>query len=126
MIKLNKLLILQLVYVLLGVLFNLVSYYLILENHKALTPTQPLLGILAMLVYMSFLLTGFYKKIVWYRVLMTVSILIFGYTGIIKHIITFSQEPDLYYSFYAVLLAVGINLFGFLLNLIAVFKKFKT
>lgn len=125
MLKLNHLLKLQLIYVLLGMLFNLVSYYLILENHTALTPTQPLMGLLAMLVYACFLLAGVYKKIVWYRVLMTVSILIFGYSGIIKHVITFSQEPDLYYSFYAVLLAVGINLFGFLLNLIAVFKKFK-
>lgn len=116
---------LQFIYILLGIFFNLLSYKMIIVNHEGLTPTNPLMGVLAMLIYASFLLTGYYKKILWYRVLMVISILVFGYSGIIKHVISFSQEPDLYYSLHSALLAIGINLFGLLLNLIAVFKRFK-
>lgn len=125
MIKLNQLLKLQLIYVFLGILFNLISYYLILVNDEALTPTKPIMGLLAMLVYASFLLTGYYKKILWYRALMSVSILIFGFSGVVKHIVSFNQEPELYYSIYAMFVAVGINTFGVMLNLVSVFKKFK-
>lgn len=124
MIKLEKLLKLQLAYVLLGLLFNLINYYLLIKNNRQLTPTQPNLGILAMLIYASFLITGYYKKIIWYRVLMAISILIFGYSGILKHIINFSQEPELYYSFFVLIIAVVINVFGLFLNLLAVLKNF--
>lgn len=125
MTKLKKLLMLQLCYVLLGLVFNVSSYYMIIEDYEALTPTDPVMGILAMLVYASFLVTGYYKKIVWYKIFMLISVLVFGYSGIIKHIITYSREPDLYYSFSVTLFAIGINLFGFLLNLIAVSRRFK-
>ncbi len=125
MIQLKKLIVLQFTYAFLGIAFNGVSYYMIIKNYGALTPTDPLKGVLAMFIYVLFLTTGYFKKIIWYKVLMTISVLIFGYNGIITHLVTINQEPDLYYSLCTMLIAVGINLFGVGLNLVAVFKTFK-
>lgn len=125
MITLHKLLRLQLFYCLLGIIFNLISYYFIANGEKGLTSTVPLEGILVMVIYGLFLITGWYHKLSWYRFLMLVSILVFGYGGIFKHLINLHQNPDLYYSIFSGIVGVSINLFGLTLNLIAVFKKFK-
>ena len=125
MITLNKLLQLQFLYCILGITFNLISYFLIATGEKGLTSTIPLQGILVMSIYGFFLLTGWGRKIVWYRFLMLVSVLVFGYGGILKHLFYLNQYPELYYSVFAGILGVIINVFGFSLNLMAVFKKFK-
>lgn len=125
MITLNKLLQLQFLYCILGITFNLTSYFLIATGEKGLTPTIPLQGIVVMSIYGFFLLTGWVQKIVWYRFLMLVSILVFGYGGILKHLIYLNQHPELYHSVFSGIVGVLINIFGFILNLIAVLKKFK-
>ena len=60
---LKKLLRLQLLYYILGILFNAVSFILIAQGGKALTPNDPLIGSVVMTIYATFLIPGFLKKI---------------------------------------------------------------
>lgn len=122
--RLEKLLKLQLLYCLLGILFNLISSYMLSQGMKALTPTEPLAGIMVMSLYGLFLISGKMNQIRLYRILMGLALVIFIYGGIIKHIISLAQNPELYYSTTSGLLAIGINIFGWVLNLIAALGKF--
>ncbi|MEM6526630.1 MAG: hypothetical protein AAF693_22750, partial [Bacteroidota bacterium] len=99
----RRLLYLQLFYAILGLLFNLISWWLVSDSGKGLTPTDPKGGIIAMLVYAAFLIPGKMNRLTLYRGLMLLAVLIFGYSGIIKHILTLAQSPEVYYS-----LAVGV------------------
>ncbi|MFT6319406.1 MAG: hypothetical protein ACJAT4_000323 [Granulosicoccus sp.] len=123
--KLKNLLKLQFIYCLLGLLFNLISWIFIAYNYQALTSTIPVEGIAAMSIYGTFLLTGYFRKIGWYRFLMFISIIIFGYGGVVKHIFSLSQSPELYHSFSAGITGIMINIFGVVLNLIATLGLFK-
>jgi hypothetical protein len=123
--KLKNLLKLQFIYGLLGLLFNLISWIFIAYNYQALTSTIPVEGIAAMSIYGTFLLTGYFRKIGWYRFLMFISIIIFGYGGVVKHIFSLSQSPEFYHSFSAGIIGIIINIFGVVLNLIATLGLFK-
>lgn len=122
--SLNSLLKLQVLYAILGILFNLFSWYLRSSNGVSLTPTAPLSGILAMSIYGLFLLSGKFQKINLYRILMLIAIIIFGYGGIIKHVLLLNQNPEIYYSTSAGIIAILINAFGLVLNVMAVFHMF--
>lgn len=121
--RLKKILRLQLTYCGLGILFNLVSWIVMIASSKPLTPTLPWLRIIIMSWYGVFLLTGFYKKIRWYKFLMLISIILLGYGGILKHISALHTAPELYYSILAGVIAIGINIFGWVLNVMACFSK---
>ena len=123
--KLNTLLSLQLSYSILGILFNIVSWSLLLSSGKSLTPTDPLLGIIVMLVYAGFLLAGKMKRIVLYRILMLVALIVFGYSGILKHVLVLNKSPELYYTLGVGIIAICINLFGVGLNAYAALGGFK-
>ena len=122
---LKQLLRLQLLYYLLGILFNAVSFYLISIEDKALTPNDPVIGSLVMTVYATFLIPGFLKKITIYRVLMVVAIIILGYGGVLNHLNFINTTPELYYSVTAGVIGVSINIFGLILNIIAAMGRFK-
>ncbi|MEM6768918.1 MAG: hypothetical protein AAF655_28535, partial [Bacteroidota bacterium] len=111
-------------YCLLGVLFNLVSMWVGANGGQGLTPTDPLVGIMVMLIYGLFLISGKKKKVTLYRILMGLAVLVFGYGGIIKHIILLSSSPELYNSLASGLSAVLINFFGLGLNTLAALGKF--
>ncbi len=123
--KLAALLRLQVIYVILGILYNAVSLYLIAQGGKGLAPTQPVMGTISMIVYALFLIPGFLNKRTLYRILMGVAILALGYGGVVTHIINIFNQPQLYLSVLSWGLAVGINLFGLVLNIIAALGKFK-
>jgi hypothetical protein len=123
--KLITLLRLQIVYLVLGILYNAVSMYLTAMGKPALAPTQPVLGVISMVVYALFLIPGYLRKITLYRILMGVAILVLGYGGVVTHIINIFTQPQVYSSIAAWAAAVGINLFGLVLNIIAVLGKFK-
>ena len=76
-------------------------------------------------IYALFLIPGFLRKIILYRVLMGVAIIVLGYGGVVTHIINIFTQPQVYASMLAWAGAVGINLFGLVLNVIAVLGKFK-
>ncbi|MBN1690324.1 MAG: hypothetical protein JW901_04825 [Dehalococcoidia bacterium] len=124
--KLKTLLLLQVIYFVLGILYNGVSLFLISQGEPGLAPTQPVMGTISMITYALFLIPGFLRKITLYRILMGVAIIVIGYGGVVTHIINIFTQPQLYSSIVSWALAVGINLFGLVLNIIAASGKFKT
>jgi len=123
--KLTTLLRLQVIYFVLGMLYNGLSLYLTSIGKPALAPTQPVLGAISMIVYALFLIPGYLRKITLYRILMGIAILVMGYGGVVTHIINIFTQPQLYSSIVSWAAAVGINLFGLVLNIIAVSGKYK-
>ncbi|WML36363.1 hypothetical protein [Clostridium sp. OS1-26] len=121
--KLSLLLNLQLSYLILGILYNILSFYMKAYRGRALSFTSSLSGIIAMLTYGLCLTTGFLQYHNVYRFLMGISVIILGYSGIIVHILNYSK-PNLYYSRRAWIFAILINLFGVVLNLIATLDKY--
>lgn len=124
--KLTSLLRLQLLYAALGIGFNMVSYALIASGHPGLTAVNPMVGCTTMLIYVLMLLPGFFRKLMLYRVLMGVCVIALGYGGVVGHILNaFGGKMNLYSSAAAWALAVLINSFGLVLNLIAVAGLFR-
>lgn len=123
--SLQKLLRWQWLYCFLGMLFNVVSWGILSETGKPLTPTLPLSGMMVMAVYGLFLLSGQFGKINLYRVLMLMAILILGYGGIINHFKLLNQSPELYHSLWGGVIAILINAFGLILNSLAASGKFE-
>lgn len=122
---LKKLLILQVIYAVLGVGYNVVSYLIVSSGGQALSATVPLVGGAYMLGYFLALIPGFFKKVVPYRILMGVAVLIFGYGGVAVHILNAAGgHSDLYSSMTSFVLAVAINVFGLVWNIWAVSGKF--
>jgi len=123
--KLTTLLLLQVIYFILGMLYNGLSLYLTTIGAPPLAPTQPALGAISMITYALFLIPGYLRKITLYRILMGVAIIVMGYGGVVTHIINIFTQPQVYSSIVSWALAVGINLFGLTLNIIAVSGKFR-
>ncbi len=123
--KLMMLLKLQLLYLIFGLAYNLISLIMFYAGGKALSETSPLLGAATLLIYGLFLLTGFAGRQKVYRVLMLVALVVLGYGGVISHILNYSNL-ELYYSATAWLVAILINLYGAVLNLIAFTGRYKT
>jgi hypothetical protein len=92
---------------------------------QALAPTNTTLGIISMVVYALFLIPGFLGRITIYRILMVVAILVIGWGGVVTHIINIFTQPQVYMSIWAWAFALGINLFGLVLNFIAALGLFK-
>ncbi len=108
-----------------GIGYNVVSYVDISAGNPPLSATDPIVGGFFMLAYGLFLIPGFTGHITIYRIFMAIAVLVFGYGGVLKHIINYFGNLDAYSSITAWALAVGINLFGLALNIIAVSGKFK-
>jgi hypothetical protein len=123
--KLTTLLRLQIIYFVLGMFYNGISMYLSAQGKPALAPTQPVFGAISMITYALFLIPGYLRNITLYRVLMGVAIVVMGYGGVVTHIINIFIQPQVYSSIVSWAAAVGINLFGLVLNIIAVSGKFK-
>jgi hypothetical protein len=123
--KLITLLRLQVIYFVLGILYNGLSLYLTSTGKPALAPTQPVLGAISMITYALFLIPGYRRKITLYRILMGIAVIVMGYGGVVTHIINIFTQPQVYSSIVAWAVAVGVNLFGLALNIIAVLGKFK-
>jgi hypothetical protein len=122
----RKLLLLQVIYCLLGLGYNLVSYILISKGAPPLSATAPLVGAVSMLVYGICLAPGFLGAHRVYRVLMAAAIIVYGYGGVIKHLLNMTQEGlAQYHSLAAWAFAMGINVFGLILNILAVAGKFR-
>ena len=84
-------------------------------------------SILIFCVYIGCLFLPSIGRIGWYRVAMVPAILAFGGGGVIGNIVTyFSGGEASYASFGAWVVAVGINAFGTVLNIIAALGWFST
>ena len=122
----TNLLKLQLLYTLLGIGFNIISLIIINQGGSSLTPNDPKAGLVVMGTYGLLLLFGYFKKYNLYRILMFLALILLGYGGVLNHLIQSPIYGEGYHSFGVGLLGTGINVFGFILNLIAVLGKFKT
>jgi len=125
MISLQRLLKLQSIYYVLGMLFNFVSIFQLYRGEQQLTPNDPYTGCLVMTIYAFFLLPGLKQKTKWYRILMCVSVLLLGYGGVFNHIQIYQATPELYCCTAAAIIGPGINVFGLVLNLIAAAGLFR-
>ena len=110
----------QAAYGLLGLGYNVVSYLFTATGRRPLSATNPVTGALTMLAFGLFLLPGVFGAVTVYRVLMGLCVLIFGYGGVVKHVTGYLKSgPAGYGSGPAWALAVGINAFGLVLNVMA-------
>lgn len=123
--QLKMLLRLQVIYLILGIVYNLVSMYFTTAGQQPLGPTNPILGVVTMIIYALFLIPGYLSRLTIYRILMGVAVIVLGYGGVVTHIINIFTQAQAYISIVAWAAAVGINLFGLVLNIIAVLGKFK-
>ncbi len=123
-ISLSLLLLLQLLYCFLGIGFNGVSYLRTRFGARQLSSNPPIVGAIFLLIYGMFLVAGYNDYYQAYRVLMVLALFFFGYFGIIRHFILYARTPESYSSKLSWFVAISINLFGFLLNLIAAAGRF--
>jgi hypothetical protein len=125
MISLQRLIQLQFFYYAMGMVFNFVSMYALGQGEQQLTPNDPYSGCLSMTIYAFFLIPGLKQKVVSYRILMLVAVILIGYGGVVRHIDLYQSAPELYTSTAAAIIGPGINIFGLILNLIAVAGLFR-
>ncbi|RPI94245.1 MAG: hypothetical protein EHM32_07040 [Spirochaetales bacterium] len=123
--KLKTLLLLQIAYAVMGVGYNVLSYLSVASGGQPFSATAPLTGGLSLALYALCLVPGFAGYTGIYRVLMALSIVVFGYGGIIKHLLNYPDGLGVYSSMTAYVLAIGINVFGLVLNVIAVSGRFE-
>ena len=123
-ISLSWLLSLQLLYGLLGIGFNGASYLRTLFGSRQLTSTSPIAGSMLLMIYGTFLVAGYKDYYFAYRILMVLALIFFGYFGIVRHFYKYSRTPELYASKLSCYTAIAINLYGFLLNLMAAAGRF--
>ncbi len=124
-IAFSSLLKLQLLYFVLGLGYNVISYIKAATGGKPLASTSPVTGAIFMVVYALILLAGYNGFHRVYRGLLVLILISGGYSGIIKHFIVYAQQPDAYSSQLAWIVAITINIFGAVLNLLAVAGLFE-
>ena len=103
----------------------LMAILAVLSGGRPFSDTTPLTGGLSLALYALCLIPGFLRKIGIYRVLMGLAIAVFGYGGIIKHLLNYPGSLDHYASMTAYILAIGINVYGLILNVMAAAGKFE-
>lgn len=123
--SLNRLLIAQMIYAFIGIMYNVAS---LLDQRTGLASwasTDAVVGVAGMALYGLFLSTGLMRNLRFYRILMTLSVVLLGYNGVITHILNVEQL-DLYQSVWVWGLAIAINLCGLILNVFAALGWFST
>jgi hypothetical protein len=121
---LSRLLLLQIVYCLMGIGYNVASYLIQASGGGQLSTTTPAIGAAVMICYGLFLIPGYLRSLRIYRILMLIAIIVIGYGGIVKHVMNYARDPSLYRSLTVWIFAVGINLYGLCLNVMASLGRF--
>jgi len=126
MIKLSKLLFLQLSYVFIGVSYLLLSAYQLQETGQALSAAPILPAIIGFVLYSGFLLLPRIGMIKSYRFAMFLAIILMGGGGVVGNIVRYMDSGlEHYANFLAFAIAVAINSYGLVLNTIAALGLFK-
>ena len=123
--SLNRLLLFQLFYCIAGLAYNIVSYAIVANGGLPLSTTAPITGALFMGAYGLCLLPGLFGFTKSYRIIMGFFIITGSYGGILTHLINYSSDPSQYASFLAWTVAVGINAYGLIFNILAVLGRFE-
>lgn len=105
---------LQLMWIGLGIGFNLVSYFRLRRGSTPLMQTPPLIGIGVLGLFIPIILLGVTDWHASYLILNLMMALFISYTGIFRHlqVLLSDQNIEGYASRTALLIGVGINLFG--------------
>ena len=121
--SLNRLLMLQMAYCFMGIMYNVGSLLALRNDEAAWASTDAVMGVAGMSLYGLFLSTGLMKNLSLYRLLMGASVVLLGYNGVITHLLNIGQM-ELYQSVWTWIAAPAINGFGLTLNLMAACKWF--
>ena len=120
-IQFKTLLLAQIFYLVLGAGYNVVSMIIAAMGGVPLSATNPGVGLVSMLAFGILLIPAFLGRIGIYRALMILAIAVYGYGGIYLHVANvMAGGMHMYSSSLALVLAIGINVFGLILNIIAV------
>lgn len=111
---LTKMLRLQLVWVFMGLLYNLVSYWRIARELSALAPTNPIVGVVFMVLCGLVISLGFRRKYKAYKYGILCLAIMLAYSGLYLHFSAYFFDPSLpyYASKFSWGLAILINVFG--------------
>jgi hypothetical protein len=123
--SLNRLLFFQMCYCIAGLGYNMVSYFIVANGGLQLSTSEPITGALFMGAYGVCLLSGRFGFTRAYRIIMVFFVIAGGYGGILIHLINYSSDSSQYASFLAWIVAVGINSYGLILNVLAVLGRFE-
>ena len=121
---LNRLLMLQMAYAFVGILYNVGSLLAQRNGQPAWASTDAVMGVVGVALYGLFLSAGLMKSLTLYRVLMGASVILLGYGGVITHLLNIGHL-ELYQSVWTWAGAIGVNSFGLVLNLMAAFGWFR-
>jgi hypothetical protein len=117
-IPINRLLMLQMVYAYVGIMYNVGSLLAVRHGRTPWASTDAVVGVAGVALYGLFLSSGLMKNLTVYRVLMGISVVLFGYNGVITHLLNIGHL-ELYQSIWTWIAAPTINGFGVILNVIA-------
>lgn len=123
--SLNRLLLFQMCYCIAGLGYNMASYFIVANGGRQLSTSEPITGALFMGAYGLCLLSGRFGLIRGYRIMMAFFVISGGYGGILIHLINYSSDSSQYASFPAWIVAVGINSYGLILNVLAALGRFE-
>ncbi len=124
--SLSTLLVLQVVYCALGIGYNALSLILVRCGGHPLSATEPVKGMVVMLVYGACLVPALLNYVTIYRILMALAVIALGFGGVVTHIVNLTTgRMFLYDSIVAWGVAVALNLFGLALNVMAALGLFR-
>lgn len=111
--------VLQSVYGLFGILFNLINILVIKLDSMPLSPTPPWLGLSVLSLYSLSLVTALRRDKTLYRRLSLAFVLVLGLYPVIFNLAHYSQMSSLYLSPVSFWSGTGINFFGLVVNTLA-------
>jgi hypothetical protein len=109
---------LQMAYCFTGIMYNVGSLLAQRSGLPGWASTDAVTGVAGVALYGLFLSAGLMKRLTLYRVLMAASVIVFGYGGVVVHLLNIGLL-DLYQSVWTWAAAIGTNGFGLVLNLAA-------
>lgn len=116
-LTLNRLVFLQLIYCVMGLLYNVGSLLEVRTGDPAWAPTDAVFGVVGMSTYLLFVATALLEQKTVYRLLMAIAVVLMGYNGVLKHVMNIG-DLSLYHSFWTWLSAILVNSSGTLLALV--------
>lgn len=126
MTRLRTLIGLQIVFATLSLSYLLVSAWRLQTTGEALSAAAIGPSIVMFLAYLACLALPHFGRIGWYRISMVIAVILFGGGGVIGNIVRYLDSGlDNYASVPAWAVAVGINLFGTILNIVALLGLFE-
>ncbi len=124
--RLGVLIRLQIAYAVMALVFLLFSGGYAYTTGEPISAAPILPSIIMFLIYSGCLLLPRFGRVGWYRIAMAIAIIPFGIGGVVMNIMNYLQNGLRDYSSLEIfLIAVGINAFGTLWNIIAAIGLFK-